>query len=757
MKKLGLLFCTIMCAITVNAQEILLYNGWKFQKGDDMAWAAPTFDDSKWKPIEVNRTWESQGYEGQDGYGWYRIKIMIPSTLKQNSFYKDSLKFLLGFIDDHDQLYLNGELLAQNAYKTFQFGTNNNTPGGSAYNIERRYAISTNHKAIQWDKENVIAIRVYDQLGEGGMKSGARYSLSMVDVLDYVSIDADKVPFTFSRDSKLSKTIILNSSAPVNTKMEGYLSIDINDNISQKTLATYKVFASFDSNNPFEFEFKTPTYENATAQYGFTHAATGNMFTNKQEVPFLLTPFEKEEPIINNASTFGARPGNPVLYTIAASGIRPVTFKADNLPEGLTLDTKTGQISGKVAKLGTYSIKLTAQNSKGTAQKEVKFIIGDKINLTPQMGWNSWNCWGLAVSDDKVRSSAKAMVDKGLINYGWSYVNIDDGWEDKRDANGVLQPNSKFPDMKKLADDIHGMGLKIGIYSSPGPKTCGGYEGSYKFEQKDIETWAAWGIDYLKYDWCSYTDVSGIKMGPAWTVKMDKSTLDKLIKPYALMQKYIEKAPRDMTYSLCQYGWGDVWKWGASVNGQSWRTTGDIEDSWNSLYSIGFSQAPLAQYAQPGRWNDPDMLIVGKVGWGPKLRNSRLTVNEQYTHISLWAMLASPLLIGCDMAQLDEFTLNLLKNAEVIAINQDALGKQAQRLIKNDDYEVYVKDLEDGSKAVCIFNISQNVKKISVNLNDLKIIGSKKIHDIWRQKDVANSDKIEATLASHGCYLVKVN
>lgn len=740
------------------SQEIDISSGWKFKKGDDMKWTDLKLDDKDWKDIEVNRYWETQGYEKQDGYGWYRKKVFIPSSLKKNSSLKDSIKILLGIIDDHDQVYLNGKMIGQNAGLKFEFGNNLNDAENSAYNKERKYVVSTKHPALLWDKENIIAVRVYDQMGNGGMGKGSKYSISMVDLIDYVVIDHSSSSFNSKADGTFSKEINLISSGPVNLKFKGKLVIEITDLISGKVIQTLTSPASFSKNAPFRYEFTTPKGENYIANYIFEDAKFKNRFSEKQEIPFILTPKEEAKAKINGPKIFGVRPGSPFLFTIPASGERPITFTVEGLPKGLQVDPKTGIITGSVNEIGEYKLNLVATNSKGKDVKPFKIVVGDKISLTPPMGWNSWNCWGLAVSDEKVRSSAKAMVDKGLINYGWSYMNIDDGWEGKRDEKGVLQTNEKFPDMKKLANDIHNMGLKLGIYSSPGPKTCGGYEGSYKFEETDIKTWADWGIDYLKYDWCSYSDIFKVKMDNEWNVKTnDPEVLAGLKKPYQVMQKAITAAPRDMVYSLCQYGWGDVWNWGEEVNGQCWRTTGDIEDSWNSLVSIGFSQIEQHKNAKPGRWNDPDMLVVGKVGWGPSLRNSRLTVNEQYTHISLWSLLASPLLIGCDMSQLDDFTLGLLKNSEVIEINQDVLGKQAQRIINNSVYQVWVRDLEDGSKAVGIFNMTQSGQEISVKWDELGLSGPKTVRDVWRQKDINKFDKeFKTFVAPHGVTFVKI-
>ena len=290
------------------------------------------------------------------------------------------------------------------------------------------------------------------------------------------------------------------------------------------------------------------------------------------------------------------------------------------------------------------------------------------------MGWNSWNCFASAVTEKNVRDAADAFVKAGLRDHGWTYINIDDFWmpknEDKdptlhgpdRDPSGKINPNPRFPDMKALTDYIHSLGLKAGLYSSPGPKTCGGCVASYKHEREDAERFAEWGFDYLKYDWCSYGDVEK-GTGRAYYKK-----------PYDLMGRMLRAQNRDIVFSLCQYGMDNVWEWGNEVDGNCWRTTGDITDSWGSMAGIGFAQAGHELYAKPGRWNDPDMLVVGWVGWGPALHPTHLTPNEQYTHISLWSLLSSPLLIGCDLTRLDEFTLNLLTNDEVLEVNQDPLG-----------------------------------------------------------------------------------
>jgi alpha-galactosidase len=475
--------------------------------------------------------------------------------------------------------------------------------------------------------------------------------------------------------------------------------------------------------------------------------------------PYVLTPPPPAEPRINGPSVYGAGAGKQFLYRIPATGERPMKFSAKGLPAGLNIFEETGLIRGRAPADGTYEVTLTAENEHGKDSKKFKIIVGQGLALTPPMGWNSWNVWGLNVDQQKVKIAARAMEATGLADYGWSYINIDDGWEaPERDETGFLFPNEKFPNIQQLITDIHNMGLKVGIYSSPGPSTCGGYPGSYGHELTDARTWAVWGVDYVKYDWCSYGDIA-----------KDQS-LEELQKPYIHFREVLDQVDRDIVYSICQYGRGDVWKWGAEVGGNLWRTTGDITDTWSSMAGIGFGQDGLAAYAGPGHWNDPDMLVVGKLGWGSELRNSRLTPDEQYTHISLWAMLSAPLMLGCDLAQLDPFTLSLLTNHEVLAVNQDPLGKQAIKKFDGVRYQVWTKELADGSLAVGVFNIGKNTPveafnwdnddrrlRITVGADQLGLTGIHRVRDLWRQQDIGTFEKIFVTeVPHHGAVLLKL-
>jgi alpha-galactosidase len=476
----------------------------------------------------------------------------------------------------------------------------------------------------------------------------------------------------------------------------------------------------------------------------------------------VLTPKPPATPRINGAKVVGVRPNHPLLFTIAATGDRPMTFSATGLPVGISLDPKTGQLSGSVSTPGESIVKVKATNALGSAERDLKIEVGDKIALTPPMGWNSWNCFASAVSDEKVRSAADAMVSSGLVNHGWTYINIDDCWEirsnepgdHRRAPDGHILTNKKFPDMKALAEYIHSKGLRAGLYSSPGPSTCGGYTASYDYEWEDATQYAAWGFDYLKYDWCSYGDIAAVlKKRYNW------SDLENDQRPYVVMGRALKAQDRDIIFSFCQYGMGNVWEWGEKTGGNSWRTTGDINDSWGSLNSIAFSQNGHEKYAGPGHWNDPDMLVVGMVGWGPSLHPTHLKPNEQYLHITMWSLLSSPLLIGCDMTQLDDFTFGLLSNDEVLAVNQDPLGKPAGRVADlGNGQEVWARDLEDGSKAVGLINRGEMPTDVTVKWSDLGITGPHMVRDLWRQKDIETQDTaFTANIGRHGAMMLKIS
>lgn len=499
--------------------------------------------------------------------------------------------------------------------------------------------------------------------------------------------------------------------------------------------------------------------------------------------PYILTPLPPATPRINGPAVFGVRPGSPFLYSMPVTGERPMAYSAKGLPAGLALDPKTGRITGSLSAKGETVVTLVATNARGVAEKRFRIVCGDTLALTPPMGWNSWNCFAQTISADKVKAAADAMVSSGLADHGWTYVNIDDYWQNHlptdektlqelvrpfRDERGVIASNVRFPDMKGLADYIHDRGLKAGIYSSPGPTTCGRCAGSWLHEAQDARTFAEWGYDFLKYDWCSYGMVVGGEVPNPVGVPVRKGAKDDAyaIHPFKVMGEQLRAQKRDIVFSLCQYGNNDVWKWGSAVGGSAWRTTGDVNDSWRSVRAIGFTQDKSAAYTKPGSWTDTDMLITGWIGWG-RMRPTSLSADEQYSHVSLWCMLSSPLLIGCDMTKLDAFTLNLLTNDEVIAVNQDELGKQATCVFRLDevgglvaDVRVYAKDLADGSRAVAFFNLGAEPVKLDFKeFAKLNVSGRQTARDLWRQKDIAtldtSKDALPIALPGHGVILTK--
>lgn len=737
MKKL--LMFTILSAMVLkdNAQEIAIHKGWKFSTGDSTQWASPGYNDKNWKPIDVSQNWEAQGYPNYDGFGWYRLHLVIPSSIKESAYLKDSLRIDLGIIDDNDEVYLNGVLIAKYGGKGGNIKTSNYGP--------RSYVIAANNPALLWDKDNLLAVRIFDTGGDGGMY-GDKFKISMANLMDNVRVNTD-ADFSYGDKNSLSKTIKLSSTG--GHLYKGKLSFKVTDPETDTVVYQKINDAGFSSGKPFTYSYTiSALYKKSySVNYTFTEEKSGTLISKTESTPYVLTPYPSAKPRINGPDIFGAHPGNPFLYLIPATGKKPLIYSASGLPDGLKLDAATGIITGVVIQKGDYPIIITVHNSLGSKTKKIKIRIGDLVGLTPALGWNSWNAWGLSVNDKKVRASAKAMADK-LSAHGWAYINIDDGWEaPQRLANGEIIPNSKFPDMKALGTYVHSLGLRMGIYSSPGPKTCGGYLGSWQHEEQDAKTYGDWGIDYLKYDWCSYSEVTA-----------KTPSLEDLKKPYFVMRNALNKIPRDIMFSLCQYGWGDVWNWGAEVGGNSWRTTGDIEDTWKSMSVIGFNQIAEGPHAQPGHFNDPDMLVVGKVGWGDNQRNSRLSPDEQYTHISLWSLLSAPLLIGCDMEHLDRFTIGLLTNDEVLAINQDALGKEAHQVIKKDDYQVWTKDLADGSKAIGIFNTSEKYQTITLKGSQDVLGDFTKIRDVWQQKYLITSGPdITTKVAPHGVVLIKAS
>jgi len=483
------------------------------------------------------------------------------------------------------------------------------------------------------------------------------------------------------------------------------------------------------------------------------------------EPAVILTPKPPRTPRINGPRIFGVRPGHPFLYTIPATGDRPMTFEVRNLPKGLSVDPRTGQITGSLTKPSDYLVTFRAANALGRVDRKFKIVCGDTLALTPHMGWNSWYVWENHVTDAIMRAAADAMVGNGLRDHGYEYVNIDDCWAVKpgaadpalggepRDPQGRVNATGRFPDMKSLTGYIHSKGLKAGIYTSPGPLTCAGHVGAYQHEELDARRFAEWGFDFLKYDWCSYGNIA------------KNPDRDALEKPYQLMGDILRRQNRDIVLNLCQYGMGSVWEWGKQVGGHSWRTAGDLGGSFEgipaALFRDGFdvySRNQLHKFGGPGGWNDPDYLLLGYLSnWKGQTASTPLTPNEQYTHVSLWCLLAAPLIFSGDITRMDNFTLSLLTNDEVLDVDQDLLGEPGRRVAIDEDREIWVKDLEDGSKAIGLFNRGEAETEVIARWPELGLTGKQIVRDLWRQKDLGTCEReFTALVPRHGVVFVRL-
>lgn len=497
----------------------------------------------------------------------------------------------------------------------------------------------------------------------------------------------------------------------------------------------------------------------------------------------ILTPAIGLAPRINAPEVYGCRPNRPLIYRIPTTGERPIQFAATGLPEGLKLDPATGILTGTTpARPGKYRVVFTATNSHGEASAAWTLVVGDTLALTPPMGWNHWYTHYHHVTDKIIRQAADTMVLSGMADVGYSFVSIDDCWmridpqyvpettepgrstasrglnvEMKlgppRDADGRILPARDFPDMKALTDYIHHYGLKAGIYTSPGPRTCQRFEGSYGHEQLDARTFAEWGFDLLKYDWCSYGQVVG-----------RNPSLEEMQKPYRLMGRLLSEQPRDIVLNLCQYGMGEVWKWGREVGGHSWRIGGDLGFTLTKggVYAIARKTIELRAYNGPGSWNDPDYIILGN--WRPVAQRQsalapvELTPNEQYSYMSLWCLMACPLFFSGDMGTLDEFTRNILCNPEMIAVNQDRLGKCCEAVEMSEQQWIVAKPLADGTLAVGLFNLdAQADRQITVSWPQLGLAGPRQARDLWRGKDLgAVAGQLSVLVGPHGCAVIKL-
>jgi alpha-galactosidase len=486
---------------------------------------------------------------------------------------------------------------------------------------------------------------------------------------------------------------------------------------------------------------------------------------------YILTPGPGKEPRINGATVAGATPGNPFLFTVAATGQRPMSYSSSGLPRGLTMDPATGIITGKVDRKGNYPAMVTVKNAFGHDTKQLTIRVGDTIAFTPPMGWNGWNSWARDIDREKVMRSARALVQRGLRDHGWTYINIDDAWQGQRSgADHALQPNDKFPRFREMVDSLHALGLKAGVYSTPWISSYAGFAGGssdfadgaypdtiaankrayrhvgeYRFEKADARQMAEWGIDFLKYDW--HIDVSSAER----------------------MSEALRHSGRDIVYSLSNSApFANAADWKRLAN--MWRTGPDIRDSWNSLYVSAFTIDKWGPYGGPGHWNDPDMMIVGKVTTSAVLHPTRLTPDEQYSHVSIYSLLAAPLIIGSPIEELDAFGLSLLTNDEVIAIDQDPLGRPARLLSDEEGVQTWIRPLQDGSYAIGLFNTADfgktpvsyfrwgDEKPVKYTFDPAKagLTGRWKMRDVWRQKDLDISDGAYTTeIPYHGVVLLR--
>ena len=356
---------------------------------------------------------------------------------------------------------------------------------------------------------------------------------------------------------------------------------------------------------------------------------------------------------------------------------------------------------------------------------------GSSLAQTPPMGWNSWNKFACNVSEQLIRETADAMVSSGMQSAGYQYVNIDDCWQVSRDAQGTIVADAaRFPSgIKALADYVHSKGLKLGVYTDAGTLTCEKRPGSLGHELQDAKTYAAWGVDYVKIDWCH------------------AEGLDPEVQ-YTKFRDALAQAGRPIVFSICNWGVKAPWTWGPAT-GNLWRTTGDINDTWDRMSVIGFSQNGLEKFAGPGHWNDPDMLEVGNGGMKP---------DEYRVHMALWALLAAPLLSGNDLRNMTSETKEMLTNSEVIAVDQDAKGVQGHRVWDEGPLEIWAKSLADGSSAVGLFNRGESELKITLDFKTLGINGRAKLRDLWQHKDVGVADdSYTAAVPKHGVVLLKVS
>lgn len=462
-----------------------------------------------------------------------------------------------------------------------------------------------------------------------------------------------------------------------------------------------------------------------------------------------LFPKPDPKPAIHGPRVVGASPGRPFLFLIPATGQGPLTYAATPLPTGIKLDPKTGILSGQMAAASSYDVQVRVSGPAGVDTRTLTLVCGEgRIALTPPMGWNSWNVYANQVTDAKIRAAADWLVKTGLAAHGYQYVNLDDSWEGPRDPQGVIVPNRRIGDVKALADYVHGKGLKFGLYSAPTPQTCSGFLGSQNHEPQDAATYSSWGVDYLKYDWC-----------PGESKYISDPTEMKAA--YGLMATALKRTSRDIVFAVSTYGKGSPWDWAGDIGGNTWSSNPSFLDTWEWLGKVGFNQRWYADHNKPGHWNDPGLLMVGKLGFG-NLHRSYLTPAEQMTQISMWSLLSAPLMLSCELSQLDPntfypITTALLTNDEVIDIDQDPLGKAGYDVSGTSVEQVWARPLFDGTLAVGLFNRQDTPRRMKVRWTDLKLTEPQPVRDLWRRQDCGTiAEGFVAEVPAHGVVLLRI-
>lgn len=738
MKKISeIYFCLLFIAVScTNPEQITidLTKSLKFSTGDELTWSKPQYDDSSWKTIDPSKNWEEQSYKNYDGYAWYRVTFFLTDHMKQRSYLKDSIQVYLGNIYNADQLFINGILIGQNGkyipmsklkepsdfvHDTLQF------------NKIRKYIIPVNDKRLLWNEKNVLAIRVYNHSGDGGI-IGNDLKIEMRDIKDYLFFNINKNTYSFNTREHLFTNINLTNYSNKES-FEGKLTVRIKnieagDYIFEKTIIT-KIEAN--SNKKIDYDCRINSSQRHSAEYTFMEKNSHLFIYGTEELPYILTPRASEIPKIHSPEIIGVKFGSPVEYTISASGEKPIKYYAKNLPYGFTIDSLTGHLTGKLWEYGEYKINLVAKNTYGEGLQTLRIKVGNTISLTPPMGWSSEKIWRNKVDSLKIIEAAVALKKTGLADYSWSYILIDDGWQAlARTKENELTGNEKFGNMKTLIDSIHKLGLKAGIYSTPDDTTFNGNLGSKYNFYYDVWTWNKWGVDLLKYERC--LDNEELK-----TVNINNHK-----RSFVSMFNALNQVKRNITYGIYGRNLDDVWNWGKETGANYWQIPSFDSCNYTSIVDPGFNMFDKIEQTNPGKWSYPGLIVAGSEYY----KEDKPNVNELYSQISLWSILSAPLFISVDLERLDQFALSLLTNHEVLAINQDPAGKPAQRVLVDEKIEVWKKQLENGTVAIGLFNRGKTDTTYTLNFAKINFEGEFIIRDLWRQKNIGTYSNSFTTL-----------